>query len=261
MSVTHNGDTPESTERCSSWLHLHCLQDQIKTVSMWNGSKNPWKIIERLKSNFPANFSEISVGPWRLPNVHWETNKTFERSLKDHLTYSLRSSRDQSRSLRDWSRPLREQLRSLRDLWDNKSCWSYSSPPAISQQFFSDLSCKLWSLGDLHVSRSLVSIGFHQSFNDPVNDLSIIFQWSWSKIVAILERLSKDNWKTSKTFERSLRDCWKTIFMKDCQKTILNRFKRFWRPWNSLKDHLGIMKDLGDHWKFTERSVERSVNF
>ena len=143
---------------------LSSVQDQIKIVSMWNGFKNPWKIIERLKSNFPANFSEISVGPWRLPNVHWETNKTFERSLKDHLTYSLRSWRDQSRSLRDWSRPLREQLRSLRDLWN---CWSHSSPPASSQQFFSDLSCKLWSIGDLHASLSLVSIGFHQSFNDP----------------------------------------------------------------------------------------------
>ena len=103
---------------------LSSLQDQIKIVSMWNGSKNPWKIIERLKSNFPANFSEISVGPWRLPNVHWETNKTFERSLKDYLIYSLRSLRDQSRSLRDWSRPLREQLRSPRDLWENN--WDLS---------------------------------------------------------------------------------------------------------------------------------------
>ena len=206
------------------------------------------------------------MGPWRLPNVQWETNKTFERSLKDHLTYSLRSSRDQSRSLRDWSRPLREQLRSLRDLWENKILLIlYSSPPAISQQFFQ------WSFMQIMVSpRSSCKsfTGFYRFslvFQWSLNDLSIIFQWSspkmWQflrdcrKIIDRLVRHLSAHWEIT---ERLLKDHWKTIFMKDCRKTILNRFKFFWRPWrpwNSLKDHLGIMKDLGDHWKFTERSL------
>ena len=98
-----------------------------------------------------------------------------------------------------------------------------------------------------------------------LNDLSIIFQWSspkmWQflrdcrKIIEWLVKPLSAHWEIA---ERLLKDHWKTIFMKDCRKTILNRFKFFWRPWrpwNSLKDHLGIMKDLRDHWKFTERSL------
>ena len=75
------------------------------------------------------------------------------------------------------------------------------------------------------------------------------------RIIERLVRLLSAHWEIA---ERLLKDHWKTIFMKDCRKTILNRFNKIWRPWrpwNSLKDHLGIMKDLGYHWKFTERSL------
>ena len=96
---------------------------------------------------------------------------------------------------------------------------------------------------------------FQSNFTVYFNHLSIIFQRSSPKMWQFLRDCWKIIERLVRPFERSLRDRWKTIFMEDCRKTILNRFKKIWRPWNSLKDHLGIMKDLGDHWTFTERSL------
>ena len=95
-----------------------------------------------------------------------------------------------------------------------------------------------------------------------LNNLSVIF----SKNVPILERLSKDNWKTSKTFERSLRDRWKTaerplkdhfherlpIDYSEPFQEILETMKFTERSWktseiieSSLKDHWEICQFLG----------------
>ena len=64
-------------------------------------------------------FQQDPVGPWRQLKVYWETNKTIERSLKDHLAYCQRSLKDQSRSLKDWPRPLKELWKTDQDPREN----------------------------------------------------------------------------------------------------------------------------------------------
>ena len=214
--------------------------------------------------------------------------KTLERSLKDLIfqQISQRSLWDLEdcrtfterpiRLLRDhwkiiWHTPwdLREINQDLwetdRDLWENNwDLWETSERTTVFQWSFMQI--MVYRRSSCKTTKSFTGFyRFSLVFQCSLNDISIICQWSSPKMGQflrdcrkIIERLVRPlsaHWEIA---ERLLKDHWKTIFIKDCRKTILNRFNFFWRPWrpwNSLKDHLGIMKDLGDHWKFTERSL------
>ena len=141
--------------------------------------------------------------------------------LKDHLAYCQRSLKDQSRFLKDWPRPLKE-------------LWKTDQDPRENSERLTETAARILKERDNRDCR---------------------------KIMERLIRPLKVHWETA---ERLLKDHWKTIFLKDRWKTVLNRFKKFWRPRRPrrpLKDQSGIVKDLGDHWKFIERPLKDQASF
>ena len=127
--------------------------------------KDHWKT----KNNFS---SKIPVGPWRQLKVYWETNKTIERSLKDHLAYCQRSLKDQSRSLKDWPRPLKE-------------LWKTNQDPRENSERLTETAARILKERDNRDCRKIME-----------------------RLIRTFESSLRDRWKTA---ERPLKDCFETV--------------------------------------------------
>ena len=169
--------------------------------------KDHWKT----KNNFS---SKIHVGPWRQLKVYWETNKTIERSLKDHLAYCQRSLKDQSRSLKDWPRPLKE-------------LWKTDQDPRENSERLTETAARILKERDNRDCRKIME--------RLIRPLKV--HWE------IAERLLKDHFP-----ERPLKDCFepfqKVLETTETTKTTERSARNRERPRRSLKVH----------WKTIERS-------
>ena len=114
--LCQNGDPWKTTERPKIVKVFQQSPRSVKFAVSVEWLRKPLKDHWKTKNNFS---SKIPVGPWRQLKVYWETNKTIERSLKDHLAYCQRSLKDQSRSLKDWPRPLKELWKTNQDPREN----------------------------------------------------------------------------------------------------------------------------------------------
>ena len=200
--IPQNGDPWKTTERPKIVKVFQQSPRSVKFAVSVEWLRKPLKDHWKTKNNFS---SKIPVGPWRQLKVYWETNKTIERSLKDHLAYCQRSLKDQSRSLKDWPRPLKdlwktdqdprensdrkkERLskdhgKTNKDLWkfierSLKDCWKTTERPfswKTAERLF-------WT-----VSKSFGDHGEHED------------HW----------KISQESWKTSEIIESSLKDHWK----------------------------------------------------
>ena len=169
--------------------------------------KDHWKT----KNNFS---SKIPVGPWRQLKVYWETNKTIERSLKDHLAYCQRSLKDQSRSLKDWPRPL-------------KDLWKTDQDPRENSERLTETAARILKERDNRDCQKIME--------RLIRPLKV--HWE------IAERLLKDHFP-----ERPLKYCFEPF------QTVLETTETTKTTERSARNRERPRRSLKVHWKTIERS-------
>ena len=209
--IPQNGDPWKTTERPKIGKVFQQSPRSVKFAVSVEWLRKPLKDHWKTKNYFS---SKIPVRPWRQLKVYWETNKTIERSLKDHLAYCQRSLKDQSRSLKDWPRPLKE-------------LWKTDQDPRENSERLTETAARILKERDNRDCRKIME--------RLIRPLKV--HWE------IAERLLKDHFS-----ERPLKDCFepfqKVLETMETTKTTERSARNCERPWRSLKVH----------WKTIERS-------